>query len=195
MKVGIFGGSFDPPHIAHSIVAERVRSELHLDQILWIPAYDPPHKSSLQLSPFSYRLGMVRAAISDHSAFEVSDIESTLDGPTYTIEMLQAIRKQCRHAQLYLILGSDSLIQFHTWSEPEAIMELVQIVVYPRAGYEIERITFSDDLSKQTHYIDAPVMSLSGQYIRDCIEEKKSVRYLVLKNVMDYILKHGVYTS
>jgi len=193
MKMGVFGGSFDPPHIAHSIIAESVFSKFALDQILWVPSHDPPHKSSTQLTPFSHRIGMVCAAVSEHSAFQVSDIEATLDSPTYTIGMLQSLRKQFSHAQLHLILGSDSLLQFHTWMEPELILEMVQLIVYPRAKYSIEGMTFPEYQSERTHIMEAPMMSLSGTYVRACLKEKRSIRYVVLNSVRDYISHHGLY--
>lgn len=193
MKVGIFGGTFDPPHIAHSIIAERVLEEFGLDQIVWVPAFDPPHKSLHQLSSFTHRVAMVDAAVSNHFSFQVSEIESTLDCPTYTIRMLRALRKQFSHAKRYLILGGDSLNHFHTWMEPEAIMEHVDLIVYPRAGHLIEEMDLPPYLSDQIHYIQAPMMSLSGEHVRTCLSEEKSIRYLVLESVRDYIVHHQIY--
>ncbi|MCY4159399.1 MAG: nicotinate-nucleotide adenylyltransferase [Bacteroidetes bacterium] len=193
MKVGIFGGSFDPPHVAHSIIAETVRFQYGLDLILWVPAYDPPHKFMDQLAPFETRLALVRAATRDHPAFEVSDIEKTLKRPTYTIRMLHALAKQYPGAELHLILGSDTVDQFCTWSEPEAILQVSQILVYPRPGYSVENMNLPEYLHGKYSLVNAPVFSISAEYIRNRLLEEKTVRYLVLENVLDYIREHRLY--
>ena len=195
MKVGIFGGSFNPPHIAHSIVAETIRSQFNLDVVLWVPTYAPPHKSTIQLTPYKYRLGMVRAAVAEHSFFQVSDIEKTLDAPTYTIRMLGALRKQYPDAEFNLVLGGDSLAHFDTWTRPEEIAKEVKLLVYPRMNYPVTytALALPDYLSGRVEFADAPVMSLSAEYIRKRIFEEKSVRYLILKSVLDYINEHRLY--
>ncbi|MCY3594716.1 MAG: nicotinate (nicotinamide) nucleotide adenylyltransferase [Bacteroidetes bacterium] len=195
MKVGIFGGSFNPPHIAHSIVAETIRSQFNLDVVLWVPTYAPPHKSTIQLTPYKYRLGMVRAAVAEHSFFQVSDIEKTLDAPTYTIRMLGALRKQYPDAEFNLVLGGDSLAHFDTWTQPEEIAKEVKLLVYPRMNYPVTytALALPDYLSGRVEFADAPVMSLSAEYIRKRIFEEKSVRYLILKSVLDYINEHRLY--
>ncbi len=197
MKVGIFGGSFNPPHIAHSIIAETIRSQFNLELVLWVPSYAPPHKSTIQLTPYKDRLGMVRAATAEHSFFQVSDIEKTLDSPTYTIRMLGALRKQYPDAEFNLILGGDSLAHFDTWSQPEAIAEEVKLLVYPRMDYPATRkaLTLPDYLSGRVEFVDAPIMPLSAEYIRKRLFEEKSVRYLVLESVLDYINEHQIYTD
>ncbi|MXW14959.1 MAG: nicotinate (nicotinamide) nucleotide adenylyltransferase [Rhodothermaceae bacterium] len=195
MKVGIFGGSFNPPHIAHSIVAETIRSQFNLDVVLWVPTYAPPHKSTIQLTPYKYRLGMVRAAVAEHSFFQVSDIEKTLDSPTYTIRMLGALRKRYPDAEFNLVLGGDSLAYFDTWTQPEEIAKEVKLLVYPRMNYPVTytALALPDYLSGRVEFADAPVMSLSAEYIRKRIFEEKSVRYLILESVRDYINEHRLY--
>ena len=193
--MGIFGGSFNPPHIAHSIIAETIRSQFDLDLVLWVPAYAPPHKSTTQLTPYKDRLGMVRVATAEHSFFQVSDIEKTLDPPTYTVRMLGALRKEYPDAEFNLILGGDSLVHFHTWSQPEAIAEEAKLLVYPRMDYPVTHtaLALPDYLSGRVEFADAPVMSLSAEYIRRRLFEEKSVRYLILESVRGYINKHHVY--
>ena len=195
MHVGIFGGTFDPPHIAHSIIAETVRCVFDLELVLWVPTYAPPHKSASRLTPFADRLAMVRHAIFQHSTFQVSDIEESLPSPTYTIRMIQALRKQYEHARFSLIIGSDSLAQFHLWSEPELITEECELLVYPRIGYPIEEIQVPEYLQNQVQCVEAPLCSISGEYVRQCCMEHKSIRYLVLENVRRYMTKHQLYTT
>ena len=195
MKVGIFGGSFDPPHVAHTIIAETVRSQFKLDMVVWVPAYDPPHKSKHQLTPYEIRLGMVYAATKAHQAFVVSDVEKTLSKPTYTIRMLHALGKEYDSAKLYLILGSDSLAQFNTWSEPERIVQNTQLLVYPRIDYPVENMNLPEYLDGHVQYVDASVVPLSAEYIRGRLSDEKSVRHLVLDDVLDHIVKHRLYTG
>jgi len=193
MHVGIFGGSFDPPHIAHSIIAETVRSAFDLELVLWVPTCSPPHKSASKLTSFAVRLDMVRTAIAHHSEFQVSDIEESLPPPTYTIRMIQALRKQYPHARFSLIIGSDSLAQFHSWSESEMIMNETELVVYPRMEYPINEIRLPKYLLNRVQCVKAPLISISGEYVRRRLMEQKSIRYLVLESVQHYITEHLLY--
>ena len=193
MNVGIFGGSFDPPHTAHSRIAEFARSNFGLELILWVPAYDPPHKSQNQLTQYQNRLGMVRAAIADHGYFRVSDIESAIERPTYTIRMLDALGERYPDADFYLILGSDSLKQFHTWLRPDVIAERVQLLVYPRAGYLVAETDLPEYLRGRVQFMEAPEIAVSAEHIRSRFSGGESVRHLVSDEVLSYITKHRLY--
>jgi len=195
MRVGVFGGSFDPPHIAHSIIAETVRLQFDLDLVLWVPVYDPPHKLIHQLAPYETRMAMVGAATEDHPAFEISDVEKTLNRPTYTVRMLNALENQYPAAQLNLVMGSDSLSQFNTWSEPEAIIQLAQLLVYPRPDHSVRDMKLPEYLCRHIQHVNAPIMSLSAEYIRRRLVQKKSIRYLVSERVLDYIERYRPYTG
>ncbi|MXW82241.1 MAG: nicotinate (nicotinamide) nucleotide adenylyltransferase [Rhodothermaceae bacterium] len=193
MNVGIFGGSFDPPHCAHLRIAEFARSNFGLELILWVPAYDPPHKSQKQLSQYQDRLGMVRAAIADYGHYRVSDIESTIERPTYTIRMLDALRERYPDADFYLILGSDSLKQFHTWMRPDVIARRVQILVYPRAGYLVGETDLPEYLRGRVQFMEAPEIAISAEHIRSRFSGGQPVRHLVSDDVHSYIAKHRLY--
>lgn len=195
MNLGIFGGSFDPPHIAHSRIAEFARSVFGLELVLWVPAYDPPHKSQNQLTQYQNRLGMVQAATADHGSFRVSDVESMLERPTYTVRMLEALRKRYPDAEFYLILGSDSLKQFHTWLRPDIIAQEVQLLVYPRAGYSIAETELPEYLCGRVQFMEAPEMAISAEHIRSRLSSGQSVRNLVSDSVLSYIIKHRLYTG
>ena len=194
MDVGIFGGSFDPPHVAHSMIAETVHSQFRFDLILWVPAYEPPHKLRNQLTGYHHRLAMVQAAVKDHASFEVSEIEAVIQRPTYTIRMVDALKKQYPGATFHLILGSDSLAQFDTWLQPETLAKTVQLVVYPRGGSCVKDAALPEYLSGNVTSVEAPVMSLSAEYIRTRLLEGRSVRYLLRESVLDYIRTHRLYT-
>ena len=193
MNVGIFGGSFDPPHCAHLRIAEFARSNFGLELILWVPAYDPPHKSQKQLTHYQDRLGMVRAAIADHGHFRVSDIESTIERPTYTIRMLDALRERYPDADFYLILGSDSLKQFHTWLLPDVIAQRVQLLVYPRAGHRVGESELPEYLRGRVQFMEAPEIAISAEHIRSRFSGGQPVRHLVSDDVHSYIAKHRLY--
>ncbi len=195
MNLGIFGGSFDPPHIAHSRIAEFARSVFGLELVLWVPAYDPPHKSQNQLTQYQNRLGMVQAATADHGSFRVSDVESMLERPTYTVRMLEVLRKRYPDAEFYLILGSDSLKQFHTWLQPDIIAQEVQLLVYPRAGYSIAEKDLPEYLCGRVQFMEAPEMAISAERIRGRLSSGQSVRHLVSDGVLSYIIKHRLYTG
>ena len=196
MDVGIFGGSFDPPHVAHSIIAETVRSQFDLDLILWVPAYDPPHKLKNQLTPYHHRLAMVQAAVHDHAGFKVSQIEARIQRPTYTIRMVEVLKNQYPGARFHLILGSDSLAQFDTWSQPETLARKTRLVVYPRGDSSVKDAEeFPEYLDGRVTSVEAPVMSLSAEHIRCRLLEGRSVRYLLLESVLGYIRKHRLYTK
>lgn len=193
MNVGIFGGSFDPPHTAHSRIAEFARSNFGLELILWVPAYDPPHKSQNQLTQYQNRLGMVRAATADHRSFRVSDIESTIERPTYTVRMLDALRERYPDAEFYLILGSDSLKQFHSWLRPDVIAQRVQFLVYPRAGYSVAETDLPEYLHGRVQFMEAPEIAISAEHIRSRFSGGQPVRHLVSDDVLSYIVKHRLY--
>jgi len=193
MNVGIFGGSFDPPHSAHLRIAEFARSNFGLELILWVPAYDPPHKSQKQLTHYQDRLGMVRAAIADHGHFRASNIESTIERPTYTIRMLDALRERYPDADFYLILGSDSLKQFHTWMRPDVIARRVQILVYPRAGYLVGESELPEYLRGRVQFMEAPEIAISAEHIRSRFSGRQPIRHLVSDDVHSYIAKHRLY--
>ncbi len=195
MKVGIFGGTFDPPHIAHSVISEIVRCQFGLDQILWVPSYAPPHKSLQHLTPYRDRYQMVRAATEGQDYFEVSDIEQTLQCPTYTVRMLDALEELHSDSQLYLIFGSDSLLQFDSWSHPELIVQKAKLLVYPRVGHTVTDKELPAYLRGCVQFVDAPTMSISSEYVRQRLYIGKTARYLVLDCVLNYILKHRLYSE
>ncbi len=195
MKVGIFGGTFDPPHVAHSIISEIVRSQFCLDQVLWVPSYAPPHKSRQHLTPYSDRLQMVHAATEEQDYFEVSNIEQTLQCPTYTIQTLDALSDLYSGSKFYLILGSDSLEQFDSWSAPELIVQKANLLVYPRVGYTFTDTDLPAYLRGHVQFVEAPMMSISSEYLRQRLYAGKTVRYLVLDRVLNYISKHRLYSE
>jgi nicotinate-nucleotide adenylyltransferase len=209
VNLGVFGGTFNPVHIAHLRVAEEVLEALGLPRILWIPAADPPHKHE-SLAPAAHRLEMVRLATASNPAFEVLDLELRRDGPSYTVDTLRTLRAQYREARLWLVVGTDTFEEIGSWHEPEALFELANLAVVPRPGEREapleqrlpERLMAPFRIGPQGlehpsgHHVREIAVSglaISASDLRQRITRGASIRYLVPEPVIDYIQKHRLY--
>ena len=134
LRLGLFGGTFDPPHNGHVAVAKDVADALNLNRLLWIPAGEPPHKAQQDVTPASLRLEMVLAATAEDARFEVSDVETAREGPSYTVDTLGEVRRKFPHATLYFIVGADEYDALATWRAPEQVLELTRLAVMDRGG-------------------------------------------------------------
>lgn len=191
MDIGLFGGSFNPPHVAHLIVAEVARDQFGLDAVWWIPNARPPHKSHDELAAVDHRLEMTRRAVADNPAFRLCDIEVERAGVSYTVETVRALQQQHPDTDFALIVGSDSLDHFAEWHEPEEIAERVPLVVYKRPGV-IEAVP-EPRFANRVRFVAAPVMEVSGTEIRSRRRAGRSIRYLVPESVRTYIEDQGLY--
>lgn len=187
MKIGILGGTFNPIHIGHLILAEEAREKLGLDKIIFVPAYLPPHKDNGEIADAGCRFEMIKIAIKDNPNFFVSDIEIKRSGRSYTIDTLRQLKKKYGHDELYFIIGSDLLKYLDEWKDLGQIAEMVKFVAATRPGYPLERIPSYI----QTMPIRA--VDVSGFEIRSRIKEGKSFRYLVPAGVFKYLLKKRIY--
>jgi nicotinate-nucleotide adenylyltransferase len=192
MNVGIFGGSFNPPHLAHLIVAERIRDQFGLVEVLWMPGYRPPHKAGAGLASPEHRLAMTRRATEGHPAFSVSDHEIRRGGTSYTVHTVRALQDAHPETSYALILGEDSLQQFGSWFEPEEIVARVPLIVYPRPG--LPPTEPDPRFQHRVHFADAPLLNISGTAIRALYGAGHSIRYLVPDAVRAYIETHALYT-
>jgi len=192
-KIGLFGGSFDPIHNGHLMIAARAQKLLFIDRVIFIPAAIPPHKQHLTLTNKNHRLQMAKLAIENYPDFEVSDIEIQRSGISYTIDTLLFFRKHFNLTsdQIYFIIGADSLIDFHKWRNPEKIIENCNIVVYDRAGIDINSI--GGDLKKKVSFLNAPLIDISSTTIRNKIMSGKALNKLLPEKVADYISKNNLY--
>ncbi|MEO8663944.1 MAG: nicotinate-nucleotide adenylyltransferase [Ignavibacteria bacterium] len=192
-KYGILGGSFNPPHIAHSIVAESVREQLELDKIIFIPSGNHPLKKSL---PAKQRFEMSKIAFGDNKNFEVSDIEiQNPDEKSYTVNTLEKLNKnyENENMRLSLIIGMDNLIEFPKWKEPERLFLLSEVIVINRPDYSV--IDSKTEFLSKVKLVTVPFLEISSSMIRELVSLKRSVRYLVSPGVEDYILKNELYVS
>jgi len=191
MTVGIFGGSFNPPHTGHLIIAETIRDQFDLDQVLWIPSARPPHKHERDLASADHRLRMSQLAVSGHSSFAVSNIELQRRGFSYTVDTVKDLQDLYPDCIFSLIVGSDSLDDLPSWFQPEEITRRVPLLVYRRNSFSESQSSLPPD--SKVHFADAPRLDISGTDIRSRIRRGRSIRYLVPDDVEAYIHQHGLY--
>lgn len=187
MKVGILGGTFNPIHIGHLILAEEAREKLKLDKIIFMPAYLPPHKDDTDIAQARFRYEMVRLAIKTNKYFAISDIEIKRDGRSYTIDTLKEFKKTYPDDELYFIIGSDLLKYLDEWKDLTEITKLVKFIAATRPGYPLQ------NLPSYISTLPIRAVDISGFQIRQAIRENRSFRYLVPEVVFRYINKKGLY--
>jgi nicotinate-nucleotide adenylyltransferase len=187
MKIGLLGGTFNPIHTGHLILAEEAREKLFLDKIIFVPTYLPPHKDSLDIAPAADRFKMIKLAIKSNEYFSVSDIEIKRDGRSYTIDTLREFKKKFPHDDLYFIIGSDLLKYLEEWKDLSEIIKMVSFITATRPGYALEKIP------AHIKTMEIRAIDISAFQIRQKIKEGKSFRYLVPEAVHSYIIQRRLY--
>jgi nicotinate-nucleotide adenylyltransferase len=193
MDIGLFGGSFNPPHVAHLIVAEIVRDQFGLQEVWWIPNATPPHKADQELVDAEHRLAMTERATAANPGFRVCDVEIRRAGISYTVDTVTSLQEEHPDIDFGLIIGSDSLDHFAEWHRPEEIARRVPLIVYKRPGV-IDAVA-PPRFANTVKYVAAPVMEVSGTEVRARRQAERSIRHLVPEPVRTYIEAHGLYTS
>ncbi len=200
MKVGVMGGTFDPIHLAHLILAEQARVFLGLDRVLFVPAGAPWRKAERRIAPVADRVAMVRAALAGDPYFEVSLIESERRGPSYTVDTLSVLQRQLGpQAELYFILGQDALADLPNWREPARIVQLARLAVAARPGCPrpdpaaLERAV--PGIQERIDVVPMPQVDISSTDIRRRVAQGLSIRFLVPAAVEAYIAAHGLYRA
>ena len=199
-RIGILGGTFDPPHLGHLLIAETARVALDLGTVMFLPAGEPWLKSGQRVTPARHRLMMVQLAVADNPDFCVSDCEIRRTGATYTVDTLRELRRSVpADTELYFIVGSDVLNQFHRWREPEGILELCRLAVIERPGGPEEGIAalrdnFPDALDAgMVVSVAGPRVDFSASELRRVLAAGHSTRYRIPDAVARYIAEHGLY--
>lgn len=188
-RIGVFGGTFDPPHIGHLALAEWAREALRLERVIFMPAARPPHKRHRRLSPAADRVAMTRRAVRGNPHFTVSTIEVRRTGPSYTVDTLRALRRAHPRAGFWLLMGEDSLREFHTWHAPEEILALATLAVAGRPGPSARRRAPRG----RVVWLRNPEWPVSSSDLRERVRAGRSVRYWVPDAVARYVADHGLY--
>ena len=192
MKICIFGGTFDPPHIGHLLIAQTVCEAECFDKILFMPANKPPHKKNI--SGVQDRLAMLNLAIEGNPNFEISDLELKRGGVSYTIDTLRSMENSIitEEDDLFYLIGSDSLLEFQFWKRPKDILKKCNVVVAIRPGFRPSDIPAW--ILHQIHFTNIPRFEISSSNIRKRWRENKTIRYLVTLPVWEYINQNNLYS-
>lgn len=195
-RLGILGGTFDPPHIGHLWLAEAARQQLTLKKVLFLPAGEPPHKPDYEVSPADHRLEMTRLAVSSNECFAVDNLDVRRPPPHYTLTLMEHLHQHSPETLYWLLIGSDSLRDLPTWHKPNEIMKLTRLGVLPRSGVSVDWDSLIQTLPRvesAVDFVDAPTIELSSTVIRHWLKSGRSLRYLVPQSVLEYIAVHNLY--
>jgi nicotinate-nucleotide adenylyltransferase len=193
MRIGVFGGVFDPPHLGHLLAADDVRQRLKLDLLLFVPTFRPPHKPGA-VADFRDRLAMTRLAVKDWRGHKVSSIESAHDRPSYTVETVAALRRVYPGDSLYLIMGADQYREMDRWHRPREIGRLARIAVMDRPGTRRPPVS-SEHSPRRVRFLPVVQVDIRSREIRDRLAKRRSVRYMLPTAVSGYIERKRLYRN
>lgn len=197
MRIGIFGGTFDPPHLGHLILAAEARSQLKLDRLLWVLTPDPPHKHNQSLTPIDIRYELVQLSLQNDPTFEMCRVDLDRPGPHYTLDTVKLIKNVYPGSELYYLIGGDSLHDYPNWYKAgELLAELNGLGVMRRPGDQIEMSlleTQINGISKKVQFIEAPLLEIASHQIRKRILEDRPFRYYILPDVYQRIMEKRYY--
>ena len=197
-RLGIFGGTFDPIHHGHLIVAEVLKEELQLSRVLFLPAGQPPHKTGRPITPIAHRLAMLQLALQGNPHFAISYVDVRRPGPCYTVDSLTLLRREYSDAELVFLMGEDSLHDLPTWHEPNRIAELALLGVALRPGIEVDLETIFalvPAARDRVILVPVPLIQIAASDIRRRVAEGRTIRYQVPLVVEEYIARHGLYRT
>lgn len=192
-RIGIYGGTFDPIHIGHLILAEQCREQCELDEVWFVPAAQSPFKSPAEQTPAEQRYGLVAVAIAVHPDFRVSRCELDRGGPSWTVDTLEILHAENPGRELFLLMGADSLQSFPQWRQPERIAELATIVGVNRGDRPLPELSPLGKLADRVRIVKMPGIDISATDIRERVRTGRSIRYLVPAAVERRIDFEGMY--
>jgi nicotinate-nucleotide adenylyltransferase len=202
MRVGVFGGTFDPVHFGHLILAEQAREQGRLEHVWFVPAARPPHKREGDLTRFEHRAEMLTLAIAGNAAFRVLDLEKDRPGPSYTVDTLTELRRREPAADLWLLVGSDTLEDLGSWHERQRLPELAGLLVMTRPGHvvlDLEHVSrnlgVSSGAGLRMHVLEVPQIDISSRDLRGRASTGRSLRYLLPRAVEVYIREKHLYRN
>ncbi len=195
MRLGLLGGTFDPVHLGHLILGETAREQLGLDSVLFMPTGQPWRKAGRDITPAPHRVEMLRRAIADNPAFELSLIEVERAGPSYTVDTLRELISARPGSEIFLIIGEDSLLDLPNWKAPQRVVELATLAVAARGPEKPVAGVPAGYLSDRTVWLDMPLIDISATTVRERVGRGRSIRYLVPEVVAAYIREQGLYPA
>jgi nicotinate-nucleotide adenylyltransferase len=199
-RIGVFGGTFDPVHLGHLLMAEQAREQAHLDQVWFIPAASPPHKQGQQLTPFAQRVEMLQLAIAGNLCFRVNELEKDRVGPSYTADTLDELHRQNPDKELCLLIGSDCLPDLPQWHDPVRIVRRAVLLVAPRpswpmiSGEQLRALLhLPAEVPLRLEVVEVPLLEMASRDLRRRAAEGRSLRYMVPRAVECYIREKHLY--
>jgi nicotinate-nucleotide adenylyltransferase len=199
MRIGIFGGTFDPPHAGHLILAEYCREAASLDEVWFLPSYVPPHKTDRGLSRFEHRCDMVALATTGQPAFRVEPIEKELPPPSYTVHTLEELRVRHPEHTFVLVIGGDSLRDLPTWYQPGKLLDLAEVVAVARPGVtmpmaaELAAALGVGESKVRLQVVDCPLIDIASRELRQRVKDGRTIRYVVPRAVEEFIRERKLY--
>jgi nicotinate-nucleotide adenylyltransferase len=193
VRIGLYGGTFDPIHLGHLRAAENAREAVGLDLVAFLPAAVPPHRGGAPLSPAADRLAMVRLATASHPRFEAWDAELRRPGPSYTVETVSSLLRERPSDTFVLVVGADTWPEIATWHDPQKLLALVEVAVVDRPGYTAEEPVAPFPGARGVRRAEGPSLPVSATAVRERARQGLSVRYLVPDAVAEYIVSRRLY--
>lgn len=191
-RVGVFGGTFDPPHLGHLVAASEAAFRCRLEEVVFVPTGDPWQKQHLKVTNAAARLEMTRSAVEPDPTFRVSTCDIDREGPTYAVDTVNDVQAEYdEDVDLYFILGADSLENLHTWHRVEELTKAVKFIALNRPGHSRREVDTS--FGVDVEFIDMPAVDLSSTECRDRVRAGEPIRYLVTDRVAAYIREHALY--
>lgn len=200
MRIGIFGGTFDPVHTGHLILAEQCRDQGGLDEVWFLPSYHPPHKHDKGVTRFEQRCDMLELATAGHPSFRIERIEKELPPPSYTAETLAELHRRHPDNEFHLLMGSDTLPDLPGWYEPLRVVSQAGLIVVPRPGvmlWTAERLATAlaiDVASVRMRFVACPMIDIASRELRRAIADGMSIRYMVPRAVEEYLRERKLYS-
>jgi len=195
VRIGLLGGTFNPPHIGHLVCATHALAGLELDRVLLVPVHEPPHKAAEADPGVEHRVELCRRAVAGNEQLDVSLVDAEVPGPSFTVDTLSRLHDRCPGDQLTFIVGGDMAFSLPTWREPEAILELAELGIAEREGVRradiVERLSYLG--TDNVRFFHMPRLDISSSQIRRMVAAGGPIRYLVPDAVADYIEREGLY--
>ena len=199
MRLGVFGGTFDPPHLGHLILAAEAYDQLGLERLLFVVTPDPPHKYGQQISPLEHRFAMLRAAIADNPHLELSRVDIDRPPPHYAVDTALILSRQFPGAELVYLMGGDSLRDLPTWHDPQGFVDAVYSLGVMRRPGDLIDLSGLEELlpgaADKVRFVDAPLLEIASSQIRERVAQGRPFRYYLPPPVYHYILEHRLYRA